>query len=459
VRDQTGLTSLPLELAIRIVLDDVIYTNCLPDWADPISIDYSAREQRLQDRVRKYQLGANPPRPSVLEVPKRSGQKREWILPAVNDQIILQACVSSFAAALEAKSLNSSVFSYHTNQEPDRVGLTDDQIGSWINFQEETRKRCAGSGCLLQFDLQEAFRSIDRPRLYSFLSDVCEPEILSLFKKLLESFSPAHGLPLLNDTIFFVGNAYLSEVDRVVQRHAPEFIRFVDDYRVFGATIENLETVFGRISADLEHLGFTINLNKVHVGTAEEFLDLVGPSQDASLENDYIHPVLIRGLVASKGLSKAIVLTANDPDRYLNEGYGRLQLGKLRRLRFVELVAAMQGLESRTRRELADTLVADVGFMSRYAQLLETYCKDPAEAWRAVWLIYLAHDLAAGDPEVNQHINRLKSLIKGAQGDARTHGVVRLWAKHLSVSDKKVDIEKLHDFSYFDSGMIYWGEA
>ncbi|MCU1331966.1 MAG: hypothetical protein JWM08_958 [Candidatus Angelobacter sp.] len=454
-----SISTLPLQLAIRLVLDDVIFSNCLPDWVEPVTIDYSAREQKLADKVRQYRLGSSPPPPSIFEVPKKSGAKRTWILPAINDQIILQACVSSFAESLQLKSLGPHVYSYRVNVDPDRLGFMDDQLGGWINFQDETIKRCGSGGCLLQFDLQEAFRSIDRERLYSYLADICEPGILTLFKKLLESFSHSPGLPLLNDTVFFLGNAYLSEVDSVVRKHAKEFIRFVDDYRVFGKSPGEMESIYSRISGDLEHLGFKINPAKVHVGSADEFLELFASSQDPSLENDYLNPVLMRGIIPSAGLTKSLVLTINDPDRYLNEGYGRLQLAKLRKARFVESVAIEQGLESTTRSDLAAALAKNSQFTRRYIQLLEAYSKDPAETWRAVALVYMAHDLTSGWYDLDsKRWAGLKSVIKGIQRDTQAPTVLRLWARHLLAPTKKIDIEKMHDLNYFESGLVHWGE-
>src|SRR5437762_7656828 len=67
--------------------------------------------------------------PFGILVPKRSGTTKLWSVPTVNDQIILQTCVSSIAETLDIKCLDEKrAFSYRYNRDPNRLALVEDQI-------------------------------------------------------------------------------------------------------------------------------------------------------------------------------------------------------------------------------------------------------------------------------------------------------------------------------------------
>ena len=75
---------------------------------------------------------------------------------------------------------------------------------------------------------------------------------MDLLSKLVFGFSPElKGLPLINDSLFFLGNAYLSEIDAVLERHTSNFIRFVDDYRVFGSSRDDLSNLLNDLGQEL----------------------------------------------------------------------------------------------------------------------------------------------------------------------------------------------------------------
>src|SRR6266700_4389936 len=337
--------ALPFQLGIRLALDSISYSNPLPYWLETIAINYSRRELGMQRKVIEYLHGVRPKAAFSVQVPKKSGRLKTWLVPTVNDQVIFQTCVSVIAESVSASSLDRSrVFSYRFSTDPNRLALIEDPISSWNDFQNETRRRCISNECLLQFDIADAFASIVRPRFAEFLARVaCDKQAAALLSMLIESFSGgAAGLPLINDSVFFLGNAYLSEVDKVIEARTSNFIRFVDDYRVFGKSRESLAQLLEDIERRLRPLGFEINSDKVRLGTGQEYLDAVshiryeestGLARRTREGSKYIEAAIFKDIIEPGALVDLVHKTVLSPDEHLNEGLGRLQLAALKKIR------------------------------------------------------------------------------------------------------------------------------
>ena len=130
---------------------------------------------------------------------------------------------------------------------------------------------------MLQIDLKDAFDSIKPAAFNSFIKGIgADGAAVQMLEVMLKSFSKVSpGFPFLNDSLFFLGNAYLKEVDTIVARRTSDFIRFVDDYKIFGDSIPDLEAKFASIRADLREIGFEINENKLWLGSGQEYLQLL----------------------------------------------------------------------------------------------------------------------------------------------------------------------------------------
>src|SRR5438045_4183750 len=118
-KTESTISRLPIQLGIRLALDVVADSNPLPVWFDPIQISYSTRDLAIKKKIRAYLNGEQPKPPFGILVPKRSGVAKLWSVPTVNDQIVLQTCVSSIAEQLDTKCLDKRrVFSYRYNRDP-----------------------------------------------------------------------------------------------------------------------------------------------------------------------------------------------------------------------------------------------------------------------------------------------------------------------------------------------------
>ena len=454
---QSATSHLPIQLGIRLALDAVSYSNPLPEWFDPIIINYSARETAIRRRVAEYLDGTQPKRPFEIMVPKRSGVAKRWAVPTVNDRIVLQACVSSIGEQLDRCIDHKRVFSYRYNSDPNRLELTENQIEAWSQFQEETNRRCRSADCILQIDLEDAFGAIDRSQFAAFLRRVVpDSPVPPLLSRLLDAFASGKGLPLINDSVFVLGNAYLSEVDQIITRHTTNYIRFVDDYRIFDMSPTKLELLLSKIGSDLANAGFHVNASKIRLGTGRDYLEAIAQLKYAEKDTraGYFSAVIFRDIVPPDKLMPIIERTVMAPGEYLNEGLGRFILASLRRMRMNMQVAENANFYTSPGRSFAELLSGNSSTLKRIVELLRSYAPTEVESWRSVWLLYVAQDIDETfieDRQVRGELDKIRSDISHSR-DVPT--IVKLWARGIRHPDKlEKEIETLHDLDYADQGI------
>jgi hypothetical protein len=455
--------SLPIDLGIRLALDSVSFSNPLPYWVETMAINHSNRRQVIRSKIVDYLAGANSKAVFSIEVPKKNGKTKRWIVPSVNDQIVMQTCVSSISADVYSKTVNRQrVFSYRYNRDPNKLALVEDHVSNWNEFQNETRQRCNSNECILQLDIADAFGSIRRPQLAGFLTGVLPGRLeVNLITTILDSLLPGDtGLPLINDSLFFLGNVYLTEVDRLIETHTTNFIRFVDDYRIFANSREELSHLLEVIGVDLKHLGFEINFDKVKLGTGQEYLDAISNlrySGSADLVRrtpeaiEYVDAAMFADMIKPGDLANLVQKTVENPNDHLNEGLGRLQLAALRKLRINDKISCERNYIRSVRNDFSKELSSRADILQRVNGLLNQYAWNPQEAWRSIWLLYLCQDIDSTMASDASIAKTLRTTILRIREDTGVPPAVRLWAQAPFKDPKEQEIEQLHDREYIES--------
>jgi hypothetical protein len=478
IHPNSTIDTLPYQLGIRLVLDNVSYSNPLPDWFDAPKILYAERERIIRQRIKMYLEQAKPDPPLGIRLPRKSGDKKLWAMPSVNDQIICQICVSSIAAELTSKCVNPrKVFSYNYNTAPDSLMLCVDPIASWRAFQSETKKRCTSGECVLQIDLEDAFHSISRAHLMEFLRNLFPNRIeIRLLELMLDSFSDGSpGIPLVNDSIFFLGNAYLSLVDSIMARYSKSFIRYVDDYRIFNSSHEELAHLPADLAAPLSRLGLRINSHKLRLSTGEEFLESLAQityattqedgtkEGDVDLPDSYRRgtPVVIGGIVPPDKLIKQLQSALSNPQKDLTEGNGRFIMGSLRRARLDARI--LQGHSDGDngnpplREFFSARLSRDEVLLEAIDHFLNRYAENPEELWRFTWLLYLCLDIDFEKVSKPQATS-LRKTLSNIQVNGTIPMLARLWAMNSNEQPPGLaKIERIHASSYIESGHLFLG--
>jgi hypothetical protein len=458
-------TRLPVELAIRLLLDSVSYSNALPPWFETLAIDYSARERRIRQEIDLYEKGANARRALEVSVPKRSGGNNTWIVPSINDQIICQACVSSFAQELDQKVLDRErVFGVLLNTNPTRLAFLENQVQAWSRFHAFTQQRCSANECVLQIDIKEAFRNIKQQNVFDFVREKCgDVSALRLLEKMLADLSPAgNGFPFLNDGMFFLGNTYLSEVDRAVRSVNPDFVRFVDDYRLFGPSTSVLETQLTALRPRLREFGFEINEAKLKLGTGTEYLEVVSRLQDGTTEKtQYIDAAIQPGVFPAEDMHTQVTRILLAPEEYLNQGFARMLMAAIRRMRVRALFSNKQGYAHPPDNQFETLLSDDAQVIDRICELLEGYAQDASNAWRLIWILNLCKSITIDSISDPGRRAKLEGVLQGIRRSDTLPMVVRLWSSTMPdfPDPPKIskNVEDLHDLDYVAEGAACYG--
>lgn len=424
--------------AVRLVLDSVTFTNPLPEWRDDFVIDWGQREDHIGRRIQDLLAGRSSPTPATpIDVPRRDNATKRWALLSVNDQIVLQTCALAIARVVEAKRVvqYERVFSYTPNTDPNRLAFTTSQLRSWAAFRARMDEKVQ-RGYMLQMDIEQAFASIDVADFLRFFREQSgDGAHLELLELLLAAWGTAgRGIPLINESIFYLGNVYLAKVDAIVARHAPDYIRYVDDYRMYDASRDRLEEALARITEDLRELGLRPNPRKTRLGDEYEYLDALQriPQADISQE-DYIQELIFEDTPEPDALVPLIVRTL-DSDTDLSEGRGRYVMQMLRRMRLQHDLLETQGSESPLLK--FDELLAEQVTPDLVGPRLKRYVEG-REEWRLVWLSYCG----LGD-------------FQGVDVDALPP-IAAAWVKPKT---QEVDLAELHDLGYLEAGRALIGE-
>ena len=303
-------------------------------------------------------------------------------------------------------------------------------------------------------DLENAFESIDRVKFFDFLERLAPKHVaVVLLKLMLESISGNdRGLPLINDSVFFLGNSYLHIVDQTIKRSCSDFVRFVDDYRIFGSSTAELEDILAQLSQRLAPLGFTIKQSKVKLGSTEDYFEAQANGRYAATEEEegYISATAFDDVSAPGQLVTLIARAVKSPDDLLTEGFGRLTLGAIRRIRINAEVVTTKNFPRSPLNKFQELLSADKELVGKALDLMDKYLRNNDESWRATWLLYTLSDANFIDQQLRQ---KWQDLLAFA---AREHAqsLPGIWARSLLPETKaKLSLEEMHELGYFEGGM------
>src|SRR6267143_923107 len=207
--------------------------------------------------------------------------------------------------------------------------------------------------------------------------------------------SSSEGLPLINDSIFYLGNAYLTVVDREIAAVTSDFIRFVDDYRVFADSKNHLDSLLQRINERLARTSFRINPRKTKLGDENEYLTAISEIRDAKAEKDengYVSAIELSGVV-DPGTLAALIGRAMFRPEDLTEGMGRFLMQAVRRMRLNDDWVKGRNLPDSPLTPFGQALKLAVPAEAVMATL-QKYA-NPAEEWRLIWVVYVAEDLGS----------------------------------------------------------------
>jgi hypothetical protein len=251
-----------------------------------------------------------------------------------------------------------------------------------------------------------------------------------------------------------------------MKKHSADFIRFVDDYRIFGESTNSLEEILTKVNRDLLQIGFKISTSKVKLGSSEEYFEALAKVKYATTEapsgSDYISAAVFDDVIEPKQMVELVARTVGSPDEHLSEGFGRLCLGAIRRMRLNAVVALLKNYPSSPRDEFTALLSNNTHVVERTVELLQKYAQTNDEVWRTVWLLFVMDDMNPGSMEDRKLADRMTETVKAIRAAGNVPLVARLWANKLwSVEPVKFQnpalVEEVHDADYLEAGIRCYG--
>lgn len=125
---------------------------------------------------------------------------------------------------------------------------THKAILRYKKFSQKISKNYTKQAWVLKCDVKKCFASVDQGILVKILGKYIEDaEILSLLENIILSFKK--GIPLGNLTSQLFINIYLHELDVFIKKEMKQrwYIRYADDFVIFGENRNELENLFYRI--------------------------------------------------------------------------------------------------------------------------------------------------------------------------------------------------------------------
>jgi hypothetical protein len=319
---------------------------------------------------------------------------------------------------------------------------------------------------MLQIDLKSAYESINFDLFSKFLVDVTDNHpATKILLRLLRAFSNAKGgLPFINDSVFFLGNAYFNVVDKIIGSHKYEFVRFVDDYRIFGPTLSELENMLLQLRKDLRGIGFEINDQKLKLGTGEEYLEVMANSKYVEIPATEYHNAFVQmDLPAPQVLLQQVLACLQNPEDKLHQGFGRMLMATLRTMRIRTSFAEAQGgmQESLPEDSFYDLLAQNSEALMLITKRLDEYQIGSANRWRLVWILYLCRNLTRGRIEDAALGASIFTAIDKISDTQTIDPVCRLWATRTTVVRSPEDtvkvVEQIHALEYEKAGRAWYG--
>ncbi|MCB9459642.1 MAG: TIR domain-containing protein [Anaerolineaceae bacterium] len=254
--------------------------------------------------IREVKAGIYEPQsPSILFLPKKSGRLRPFTLLHMRDRLLFQAIgniIVNNSYDLLTEYADTHVFSpVLAGKDSDFVFLPslrqgEHNQGQYLKFvDKQTRLTESGRFThIVSADIASFYPSIDHSLLSTKLirNDVLDVSIASLLENCLKIWSSskedlqvAKGLPIGYETSDLLANIFLLDVDGYFMNM--EYLRYVDDIRIFAESKPEANTILRELDIALQQRGLALQNAKSKI---EHIDDNTFQSQLTKLENQQI---------------------------------------------------------------------------------------------------------------------------------------------------------------------------
>jgi retron-type reverse transcriptase len=223
-----------------------------------------------------------------IYLPKPSGLQRPISLLGIEDQILLQAISNGFAKKLSAKRKLvelKTVFSNKLSESKDSIFFTEQWQGTYRAFQNKCIENFNnGYRWSAHFDLSAYYDTISHDLLLSIISpENTHPETWNMVSDWLQKWSASersamtgNGIPQGPIASDFLAEAFFLPIDIQLCKIGCNYIRYVDDIRLFGRSENEIRQTAVMLEQLCRHRGLIPQSKKFAIVKLESPEDAMG---------------------------------------------------------------------------------------------------------------------------------------------------------------------------------------
>ncbi len=267
------------------------------------------------------------------------------------------------------------VFSYRFAPDASSGGLFD-AVG-WRDFHLKGLELSKEYTHVAVVDISDFYPRVYHHRLENALRTdcQCDPQIVTFIDRFLSKLNGGNsfGLPVGGPAARILAEALLTRTDRLIQMRKIQYLRFVDDYLLFGNSEDDVRSAVLDVSRVLlDNEGLSLNRNKTRLLTCEEYRQqsiLEEPqktdSEDETEKRKFLS-IHLRYDPYSPTADEDYAKLADSIREYDVLGLLEKELAKSRVDRFAlsQLIKALQFMAEAQRSDAVRTLADNLGNMS-----------------------------------------------------------------------------------------------
>ena len=211
-------------------------------------------------------------------VPKRNFFLRPGSIPHLEDRLLFQAMIDSVASELEAQMIpldHEVVFSSRLNPDQKNEKLFIHPRELWLSFKNKCVSFCDNQevNFVLVSDIASYFENIDLRLLADTLTSLgVSPFYSESIRQLLSIWANGRtrGIPQMIAPCSFLANIYLNQVDKNMIMRGYNYVRYVDDIRIFVSSERELRIALKDLTEQLKGSYLDVQASKTKFMSAKD---------------------------------------------------------------------------------------------------------------------------------------------------------------------------------------------
>jgi hypothetical protein len=268
---------LDLELAFRRVKSDLKTARSFIE--SPLEIDLVDTNQAawLKQLSEKMAAGYGPHSAVIADIPKGNGAVRPAALLILEDRVVYAAAVGALLPVINAGlgwSQGRVDFSYRLSESLRRVEWFTNRFNGWSAFRNASIERIdKGAAHVVLTDITGFYENVDLTVLFSDLRTLgADGDVIQLLQLCLNRWAvvPNRGLPQGLSASDVLAKVYLNPVDQGMADIQVNFIRYVDDMRIFCTDVPACKKALMFLTQSLRRRGLNLQSAKTEIISAAE---------------------------------------------------------------------------------------------------------------------------------------------------------------------------------------------